>query len=129
MSGCSKQAWLIKGKMPRNPSHKRGSQKSFHSANEDFSIKILKTFVCFIEYATCFIEYATRSGLKDFMALGLKGASAGSLKSAPKYSQDFDFLEFSFFKCYQIQKWMSSKMNTFARSKDPDPTGSGLEKL
>jgi hypothetical protein len=27
------------------------------------------------------------------------------------------------------QKWISSKMNTFARSKDPDPTGQGLEKL
>jgi hypothetical protein len=27
------------------------------------------------------------------------------------------------------QKRTSSKMNTFARSKDPDPIGSGLEKL
>jgi hypothetical protein len=27
------------------------------------------------------------------------------------------------------QKWVSSKMNIFARSQNPDPTGSGLEKL
>jgi hypothetical protein len=27
MSGCSKQAWLNKGKMPRNPAHKRVLKK------------------------------------------------------------------------------------------------------
>jgi len=27
------------------------------------------------------------------------------------------------------QKWISSKMNTFARSQDLDPNGSGLERL
>jgi hypothetical protein len=63
------------------------------------------------------------------MALGLKGASAQSLKNAPKYVYDCDFFEFSFYVMLSNQKWFSSKMNTFERSKDPDPTGSGLEKL
>jgi hypothetical protein len=58
----------------------------------------------------------------------VKIASAQSLKNASKHIYDFDFLEFSFLMLSN-QKRISSKMDTLARSKDPDPAGSGLEKL
>jgi hypothetical protein len=43
--------------------------------------------------------------------LAVKSVSARSLKNVPKYIHDFDFLEFSFLKYYQIkngflQKWI-----------------------
>jgi hypothetical protein len=51
--------------------------------------------------------------------LGVNSASAQSLKNVSKYIYDFDFLEFSFFKCYQFKNGflISSKLSTFARSK------------
>jgi hypothetical protein len=40
MFGCSKQAWLNKGKMPRNPAHKRVLKKvstqPMNILNKDF---------------------------------------------------------------------------------------------
>jgi hypothetical protein len=37
-----------------------------------------------------------------------------------KYIYDLDFFEILLFNMLSNKKWMSSKMDTFARSKDPD---------
>jgi hypothetical protein len=53
----------------------------------------------------------------------VEGCFSTILKNGPTNIYDFDFWN------GKNQKRISSKMNTFARSKDPDPIGSGLEKL
>jgi hypothetical protein len=62
------------------------------------------------------------------MALVLKGASERSLKIRQNIIKILTVWNFLFLNVIK-SKWISSKMNTFARSKDPDPTGSGLEKV
>jgi len=44
-----------------------------------------------------------------FHGFEVEGCFNRILKNAPKYIYDFDFFEFSFFKCYQIKNGFLQK--------------------
>jgi hypothetical protein len=78
-----------------------------------------------LKTVVCSIECGTWSELKDFIALGLKSASARSLKMRQNI---FMILTLRNFPFYQTNNGFLKK-NTFARSKDPNQSGSGLKNL